>query len=110
MREKTVIEKDILSEEHIYKKMIDEMEDYSIILLDLNGYVKSWNKGAEKIKGYRAEEIIGKNFELFYSQKDRQEKLPEKLLAEAKEKGKVVTEGWRLKKDGSVIWVNSVLS
>lgn len=110
MQDKTVAIKDLLSQEHIYKTMIDELEDYSIILLDLNGNIKSWNKGAEKIKGYKAEEIIGKNFSIFYSEEDRNALLPEKFIAEAKETGKVLTEGWRLKKDGTLIWVNSVLN
>lgn len=86
------------------------MEEYAIILLDLNGNIKSWNKGAKRIKGYDADEIIGKNFSVFYSENDLQKNLPAKLLAEAKDKGKVVTEGWRLKKNGEHIWVNSVIT
>ena len=90
--------------------MIDELEDYSIILLDTKGTVKSWNKGAKAIKGYESEEIIGKHFRIFYSKEDREKQIPERFLHEAKQKGKVISEGWRQKKDGSQIWVNSVLS
>lgn len=110
MTERAATEKDLLSEASIYKQLIDEIEDYSIILLDLHGNVKSWNKGAEKIKGYTQEEILGKNFKLFYTENDLNAGLPEKFLQEAREKGKVVSEGWRIKKNGSHIWVHSVLS
>lgn len=110
MKEKTVLTEELISQEHIYKTMIDELEDYSIILLDIKGHVKSWNKGAEKIKGYKAEEVLGSHFSIFYLPEDREQRLPEKFLAEATEKGKVAAEGWRLKKDGSHIWVNFVLS
>jgi PAS domain S-box-containing protein len=110
MNEKTVAEKDLLSNENIYQKMIEAIEDYAIILLDVNGNVKNWNKGAEKIKGYSAEEVIEKNYRMFYIPTDREKGLPEKFLAEAAEKGKVATEGWRIKKDGTYIWINSVLT
>lgn len=110
MIEKTVTGKDLLSEASIYKQLIDEMEDYSIILLDTNGNIKSWNRGAEKIKGYLQDEIVGENFRIFYSKEDQLKQLPEHFLEEAIQKGKVVTEGWRIKKDGSLIWVHSVLN
>jgi PAS domain S-box-containing protein len=110
MDEKIIAEKNLLSYENIYQKMIAEIEDYAIILLDVNGNVKSWNKGAEKIKGYTAEEVLGKQYRMFFTQSDREQQLPEKLLMEAKDKGKVVTEGWRLKKDGNCIWISSVLT
>ncbi len=110
MNEKTVAEKDLLSNENIYQKMIEEIEDYAIILLDVNGNVKSWNKGAEKIKGYTSEEVIGKNYRMFYLPSDLEKQLPELIIAEALKKGKVVTEGWRLKRDGTMIWISSVLT
>lgn len=84
--------------------MISEIEDYAIILLDKDGIIKNWNKGAQKIKGYTADEIVGKNFRLFYRQEDRDKKLPESLLEEATLKGKAQHEGWRLRKDGSAFW------
>lgn len=110
MNEKIIAEKDLLSSENIYQKMIEEIEDYAIILLDQNGIIKNWNKGAEKIKGYSAEEVIGKHYRMFYLPIDQEQRLPEKFLAEAVEKGKVLTEGWRLRKDGTHIWISSVLS
>lgn len=96
--------------EERYHKMIDEVEDYAILLLDKDGIVQNWNKGAEKIKGYKEEEIVGKSFKNFYLPEDRQIGLPEKLLQEAKEKGKAIYEGWRMKKDGTPFWGSIVLT
>ena len=87
-----------------YQFMVNEIEDYAIILLDKEGFIQNWNKGAQKIKGYTAQEIIGKNFRLFYRQEDRNKNLPESLLEEATLNGKAQHEGWRLRKDGSVFW------
>ncbi|HTA82660.1 MAG TPA: PAS domain S-box protein [Bacteroidia bacterium] len=87
-----------------YHLMIDEIEDYAILLLDANGYIMNWNKGAEKIKGYTAKEIIGKKFSLFYTAEDRDKKLPERLIEKAALKGKAVDEGWRVRKDGTRFW------
>ena len=67
----------------IYMKMIEDLEDYAILLIDPVGTIQSWNKGAEKIKGYQPEEIIGRHFRKFYTEKDVVDELPEKLLAEA---------------------------
>jgi PAS domain S-box-containing protein len=87
-----------------YHRMIAEVEDYVIILLDKNGDIQNWNKGAEKIKGYRAEEVIGKNFRIFYGPEDRERLLPDQLLQIATEKGKAHHEGWRVRNDGTKFW------
>ncbi len=87
-----------------YYKMIDEIKEYSIILLDAEGTILNWNQGAKKIQGYSSKEIIGKNFSVFYSTDDREEALPEKLLQMAAERGNATQEGWRVKKDGSRFW------
>ncbi|PKK36330.1 hypothetical protein BWI96_12080 [Siphonobacter sp. SORGH_AS_0500] len=79
-------------------QMMEEVEDYAIILLDNKGYIQSWNKGAERIKGYSAQEIIGKNFRVFYSETDLLLDTPGQLLLEAASKGSVQREGWRVKK------------
>ncbi|MCK8490723.1 ATP-binding protein [Spirosoma sp. RP8] len=84
--------------------MVEEIEDHAIILLDKEGNVETWNKGAEKIKGYLAGEIIGKNFRTFYSDTDRQLDLPTRLLNEASTTGSACHEGWRIRKDGSRFW------
>lgn len=96
--------------EERYHKMIDEVEDYAIILLDKNGIVLNWNKGAEKIKGYKEEEIVGKSFSEFYLPEDREMGLPQKLLKRAKDEGKAVYEGWRMRKSGSVFWGSIVIT
>ena len=96
--------------EERFQKMIAEVEDYAIILLNPEGYIENWNAGAQKIKGYTSAEIIGKNFKIFYTQKDREEKLPDKLLAEAALIGKATHEGWRVRKNGSHFWGSIVIT
>jgi PAS domain S-box-containing protein len=95
---------DLIKSNDNYRKMIEEIEDYAILSLDVEGNVVNWNRGAEKIKGYTAEEIIGKNFKLFYTKEDRENKLPEKLIEKAALSGKASDEGWRVKKDGTQFW------
>ncbi|OQP44665.1 hypothetical protein A4H97_09900 [Niastella yeongjuensis] len=96
--------------EERYLRMTNEVEDYSIILLSKDGYIENWNKGAEKIKGYTADEIIGMHFRLFYTYSDQQHGLAEKLLEEAKQDGKSTFEGLRVRKDGSTFWAYTVLT
>ncbi|MCF8277632.1 MAG: PAS domain S-box protein [Flavobacteriales bacterium] len=96
--------------ENIYERMISEIEDYAILLLDLDGNVVNWNKGAKKLKGYAAQEIIGKNFTLFYTKEDVENDLPQKLITEAIANGKALNEGWRLRKDGSRFWASVLIT
>ncbi len=96
--------------EERYHKMIEEVEDYAILLLDKEGNILNWNRGAEKIKGYRDIEIIGKNFRIFYQDEDRKNKLPEQLIAQASQKGKAMHEGWRVKKNGDKFWGQIVIT
>lgn len=90
--------------EQLYKLMIQEVQDFAIILLDIDGTIMTWNKGVEKIKGYRPEEIIGQNFRIFYMPQDRQEQLPEKLLDLAKKEGRAKHIGRRVRRDGTIFW------
>jgi PAS domain S-box-containing protein len=90
--------------ERLHRRMVEEVQDYAIILLDVDGTILSWNKGVEKIKGYKPEEIIGQNFNIFYLPGDRQEGLPEKLLAQAVKEGRAKHIGRRVRKDGTVFW------
>ncbi|MFL5743421.1 MAG: PAS domain S-box protein, partial [Niastella sp.] len=96
--------------EERYHKMVEEVEDYAILMLDKDGTIMNWNKGAEKIKGYKEEEIIGKNFQEFYLSADREKGLPLQLLEVARESGKALHEGWRKRKDGSAFWGSIVLT
>lgn len=91
-------------------KMIEEIEDYAILLLDENGNIENWNKGAEKIKGYKAHEIVGQNFRVFYMDEDRKNRKPESLIETAKTEGKAISEGWRVRKDGSRFWGSIVIT
>lgn len=96
--------------EERYHKMIAEVQDYAIILLDTQGNIQNWNTGAEKIKGYTSDEIVGKNFQGFYAQGDRQSQLPQQLLSTAAKTGRAIHEGWRLRKDGSRFWGSIVIT
>jgi PAS domain S-box-containing protein len=98
----TLDKKEIL--EKLHEKMISEIQDYAIILLDFDGTILTWNIGAEKIKGYTAAEIIGENFQIFYMPQDRQAGLPEQLIAQAIKEGRARHIGRRLKKGGVVFW------
>jgi PAS domain S-box-containing protein len=97
------MEKKVLLDQ-LHKQMIAEIQDYAIILLDIDGTILSWNKGAEMIKGYTEAEIIGQNFRIFYMPQDRQHGLPEQLIELAKKEGRARHIGRRLRKDGKVFW------
>ncbi len=96
--------------EQRYSKMTAEVEDYAIILLDRDGTILNWNKGAQKIKGYAAKDIIGQNFRIFYLPQDRQSKLPEKLIEEAIINGRALHEGLRVRSDGTTFWGTIVIT
>jgi PAS domain S-box-containing protein len=90
--------------EQLHKQMIAEIQDYAIILMDIDGTILTWNMGAQKIKGYSKEEILGQNFRIFYLPFDRQAKLPEQLLELAKKEGRAKHIGRRVRKDGTTFW------
>lgn len=90
--------------ELLHRQMIKEVQDYAIILLDKEGNILTWNKGVQQIKGYKANEIIGQNFRIFYLPRDREEKLPEKLLELAEKEGRARHIGRRVRKDGTTFW------
>jgi PAS domain S-box-containing protein len=102
--------KELKKSEDRYHKMIEEVDDYAIILLDREGIIMNWNKGAQKIKGYKEEEIVGKSFQEFYLPADREDGLPLRLLREAYVNGKAIHEGWRKRKDGTAFWGSIVLT
>ena len=90
--------------QQLYQQMIKEIQDYAIILLDIDGTILTWNKGAQSIKGYKEDEILGQNFRIFYLPRDREEKLPEKLIDLAIREGRARHIGRRVRKDGSTFW------
>jgi PAS domain S-box-containing protein len=96
--------------EERYHKMIDEVEDYAILLMNKDGVIQNWNRGVEKIKGYKEEEIVGQNFRIFYLPEDQERGLPDQLIGQAIQKGKALHEGWRVRKDGSVFWGSIVIT
>lgn len=99
-----------LDEIEKYKLLVDSVQDYAIFLLDPDGYIQTWNKGAERNKGYKPEEIIGKHFSNFYMQKDKDAKKPERELEIARAVGRVEDEDWRVRKDGSTFWANVIIT
>src|SRR5437762_12485565 len=93
-----------------FRLLIEEVRDYAIFMLDPAGRVTSWNRGAQQIKGYREEEIIGQHFSAFYPEEDRRAGKPEKELEIAAREGRVEDEGWRVRKDGSMFWASVVIT
>src|ERR1700721_2250228 len=89
-----------------YRVLVDALIDYAIYMLDPSGIVMSWNAGAQRLKGYLEQEIIGEHFSRFYTDEDRQAGLPERALATAEREGKFETQGWRLRKDGTRFWAH----
>ena len=98
-----------LSEER-FRLLVEGIEDCAIYSLDPHGVITSWNAGAHRIKGYTAQEIIGRNFSCFYTAEDAQQDLPAKVLQTAREEGHFEGEGWRVRKDGSRFWSNVVVT
>ncbi|MDD0977479.1 two-component system sensor histidine kinase NtrB [Pseudomonas fontis] len=92
-----------------YEQLVQTVVDYAIYMLDLDGYVVSWNAGAQRIKGYQAEEIIGQHFSRFFTVQDCAEGKPAWLLNRALSAGQVQDEGWRVRKDGSEFWALTAL-
>ncbi len=108
--EKKLSDESLRENDEIYQSMVEEVQEYAIIRLNTEGIIQNWNRGAEKIKGYKAEEIIGKSFSIFYSQEARDLMIPDKLLAEASQTGRAMDEHWRIKKDGSRFWGSVVIT
>ena len=92
-----------------FRLLVQSIVDYAIYMLDPKGFVTSWNAGAERIKGFQTEEIIGKHFSAFYTEEDRKSDMPRKVLETARCEGKYSGEGWRVRKDGSRFWASVVI-
>jgi PAS domain S-box-containing protein len=96
--------------DELFRLLIESVKDYAIFLLEPNGNVLTWNPGAERIKGYKADEIIGKHFSQFYPREAVESKWPERELEIASREGRFVDEGLRVRKDGSTFWANVVIT
>jgi PAS domain S-box-containing protein len=99
-----------LGSEESYRLMVDSVIDYAIIMIDKEGKVASWNAGAERLKGYRPEEIIGQHFSRFYTPEAIAAGMPDKELRMASEAGRFEDEGWRLRQDGTRFWANVIIT
>jgi PAS domain S-box-containing protein len=99
----------LLESERRYRRLVEAVVDYAIFQLDENGIVVTWNLGAQRIKGYTAEEIIGQHFSQFYTEEDRAAGVPDQALQQARTQGRYDAEGWRVRKDGTRFWASVVI-
>jgi PAS domain S-box-containing protein len=104
------VECELHKSEERFRLMVSNVKDYAIFMLDPEGRVISWNLGAERIKGYRADEIIGQHFSCFYPEGDVENCIPEQMLRVAIRDGRIEDEGWRVRKDGSRFWARVVIT
>jgi PAS domain S-box-containing protein len=109
LTERRRAEADLRESQQQFRLLVQGVTDYAIYLLSPEGYVSSWNPGAQRIKGYAPEEIIGQHFSRFYTEEDRQAGLPQQTLAIATREGRFEREGWRLRKDGTKFFANVVV-
>ena len=93
-----------------YRQLVHGVQDHAICLLDRSGYIVSWNRGAEKLKGYSAAEIMGRHFSVLYPPEAIERRSPERELKMAQESGRLEDEGWRVRRDGSRFWANVVIT
>lgn len=100
----------LLKENEIFRLLVDAVNDYAIFSLDTKGSIQTWNTGAERLKGYKAHEIIGKHFSTFYTEADIDRHHPEDELRIAEAMGKFEEEGWRVRKDGTHFWANVMIN
>ncbi|WP_347986551.1 PAS domain S-box protein [Methylomonas sp. AM2-LC] len=104
------VEEQLRWAEESFRLMVESVTDYAIVMLDPQGQVVSWNSGAQRIKGYQADEIIGQHFSLFYPAEDIECAHPQRDLDIVIDKGRFEDEGWRLRKDGTLFWANVVIT
>lgn len=109
LSERRAAEQLLRRQEEQFRLLVQGVTDYAIYMIDPDGFVSSWNPGAERIKQYRAEDIIGQHFSKFYTEADRQKGDPERALEIARREGRYEKEGWRVRKDGTQFWGNVVI-
>src|SRR6204780_4291662 len=101
---------DLRQNEDRFKLLVESVRDYAIFMLDPNGFVLTWNAGAERFKGYKADEIIGQHFSRFYPPEALERGLPAHELEVAADTGVFEDEGWRVRKDGTLFWADVVIT
>ncbi|RYZ55624.1 MAG: PAS domain-containing sensor histidine kinase [Sphingobacteriales bacterium] len=110
LTERKYEEESLRQSEERYRSLVEQVTDYGIFMMDEKGRIISWNEGAKRIKGYTAQEIIGKYFSIFYPEEDILNGKPAMELTVARKVGKYEEEGWRIRKDGSLFWANVVIT
>jgi len=108
--EQKEMERALEQERQRFELFVDAVEDYAIFSLDTEGFITSWNRGAERLKGYDEDEIIGEHVSVFYPEEKVEEGYPEKLLETALDEGSAEDIGWRVRKDGSKFWANVLIT
>ncbi|HEX7881504.1 MAG TPA: PAS domain S-box protein [Afipia sp.] len=109
LTERKAAERRLKQNEEQFRLLVQGVTDYALYMLDPKGFVSSWNVGAERIKQYRADEIIGQHFSKFYSESDREKGEPQNALNTALREGRFEKEGWRIRKDGTQFWANIII-
>jgi PAS domain S-box-containing protein len=93
-----------------FRLLVEGAGEYAVFTLSPSGVISTWNRGAERIKGYQRDEIVGQHFSIFYPAEQREARIPEQELRDTIAKGRVVVEGWRLRRDGSQFWANVIIT
>jgi PAS domain S-box-containing protein len=109
MTDKRAAQQALLEAERRFRLLVQGVTDYAIYMLDPNGRVTNWNAGAERIKGYAPDDIIGEHFSRFYTDEDREKGVPTTALETARKAGRYEAEGWRVRKDGTRFWASVVI-
>lgn len=110
LTERRNTEEKLRQSEEQYRLLVEQVRDYAIFMLNPEGFITTWNKGAETINGYTAEEIIGRHFSIFYSREAVESGFPQYELKVASKEGRFEDEGWRIRKDGRRIWANVIIT
>ena len=108
--ERKQAEEDLKQTSERFRLVVQSVKDYAIFMLDPEGHVLTWNEGAQRLKGYRPQEIIGRSFSVFYRPEDARAGKPQRMLRIAAAEGRVEDEGWRVRKDGSRFWADVVIT
>ena len=93
-----------------FRRLVEGVQDYAILLLDKSGHILSWNAGAQQLKGYSAGEIVGRHISTFYTEEAKARKWPDQELQLAQAQGRFEDEGWRVRKDGTLFWANIIIT